>query len=315
MGWIIVTILFALITAGALIVVLGSNVTPTRLGAAGTAAAAFVVWVIISVVMSVHSVGQLQVGLVYSFSGKLDHSTGSGQIVWLDPWQHIKTENIGLQSIEFNLDENNSAVSQDQQQIFGDIQLNYEVEPANVVNLYKTVGSGWKNILLEGRTLQDFKQVTSTYTAAQITTERAELRADTRTLMQKELQPYGIKVVDVLIKNLGYSSAYRDAITAKTIQVQKSLQAQAKVAQSTAQAEQAVAIAKGKAESNLVIAEAQAKAIALKGKAIHDNPDVLKLEAIDKLNPQASIVICSGPGDDNCPSFLPTQATATAKGK
>lgn len=307
MGWIVITILFFIVTAGAIVVVFGATERATRLAAIGAAACAIVVWIVVSFAMSVHTVGQLQVGLVYNFSGTLQHSTGHG-VIWVAPWQHVKTENIGLQSVEFSLDQDNAAVSQDQQQIFGDIQLNYEVEPTDVVHLYKTVGSSWKEVLLESRMLQDFKQVTSTYTAAQITTERAALRSDTRTLMQKELAPYGIKVVDVLIKNLGYSADYRAAVTQKTIQVQKALQAKAKVAQAQYEADQAVATAKGKAESNLVVAEAQAKAITLKGKAIKNNPDVLKLEAIDKLNPQASIVICSGPGNDNCPAFLPTEA-------
>ena len=30
-----------------------------------------------------------------------------------------------------------------------------------------------------------------------------------------------------------------------------------------------------------------------------------QLEAIDKLNPKASVIICTGTGSGNCPSFLP----------
>lgn len=306
MGWIIVSVLVAVCTAGCiatLFVAPGTDKSEAKLWAGGIGLAVLVGWAVISGIISYNRVGQLQVGLVYNYSGTLAHATGHGN-QWIAPWQSLKTENIGLQKEEFFLDENSAAVSADQQAIYADVQLNYEVEPSDVVALYKVVGPSWKDVLLEGRMLQDFKQVTSTFTAAQITTHRAQLRADAKRAMVGELQKYGIKVVDVLIKNLSYSAAYRDAIQQKTIQVQKALQAQAKVAQATAEANQAIATAKGKAQSNLLVAQAQAKALALKGKALHENPEVLQLEAIDKLNPHASVVICTGTGSGNCPSFL-----------
>lgn len=310
MAWVVITVLLLIALAVGVLVFIFGN-TDTRLITVAAAVVGVVVWAVITVAISYNRVGQLQVGLVYNFTGTLQKSVGHGS-TWLSPWQHLVTENIGLQKEEFTLDSSNSAVSQDQQSIFGDIQLNYEVEPQDVVQLYKTVGPSWKVILLEGRMLQDFKQVTSTYSAAEITTHRAQLRADTRLSMQKELAPYGIKVVDVLLKNLSYSKAYEDAITQKTIQVQRSKQAEAKVLQAKAEADQAIATARGKAASNLLVAQAAAKALDVKGAAIRRNPDVLKLEAIDKLNPNASVIICTG----NCPSFLPSAASdATAGAK
>jgi prohibitin 2 len=113
--------------------------------------------------------------------------------------------------------------------------------------------------------------------------------------LRRELASYDIRVVDVFVNNVGYSEAYTNAIEAKQVQVQAALQAQAKVAQARAEAEQAVAKAKGEAE-----------AISLRGKALHNNPEVLRLEAIDKLNPNAQVIICTG---QTCPSFLPSGLT------
>jgi len=93
--------------------------------------------------------------------------------------------------------------------------------------------------------------------------------------------------------------------------VQKALQAQAKVAQARAEAEQQVARASGQAKANLLIAQAQAKALEVKGKALRDNPQILQLEAIDKLSPNASVIICTG---TTCPSFLPQAATVKPGG-
>jgi regulator of protease activity HflC (stomatin/prohibitin superfamily) len=91
----------------------------------------------------------------------------------------------------------------------------------------------------------------------------------------------------VFVNNVGYSQAYTNAIEAKQVQVQAALQAQA----NRAEAQQAVEQARG-----------EAQAISLRGRALRNNPEVLRLEAIDKLNPNASVVICTG---STCPSFLP----------
>jgi prohibitin 2 len=151
--------------------------------------------------------------------------------------------------------------------------------------------------------LQDFKEVTAQYTAAQITTKRPQLRLDTKQRLTVELAKYDIRVVDFFVPNLGYTQSYKDAINAKNVQVQAALQAEAKVAQSTAEAEQNVAIAKGDAEATLVKARAEAQALTVKGRAVRNNPEAVRIQAIDKLNPNAQVIICTG---TTCPSFLNT---------
>jgi prohibitin 2 len=208
------------------------------------------------------------------------------------PWQHIKTENIAIQKEVFIFESTNSAVSKDQQPITATLVVNYQVEPGNVINLYKRVGPTWKTVLLDGRVPQDFKETTAQFTSPQITLNRPLLRKITLARLRRELASYDIRVVDVFVNNVGYSKAYTDAIEQKQVQVQAAQEAQAKVAQARAEAEQAVAKARGEAE-----------AISLRGKALHNNPEILRLEAIDKLNPNAQVVICTG---QTCPSFLPS---------
>ena len=126
---------------------------------------------------------------------------------------------------------------------------------------------------------QDFKEVTAGFSAEQITTQRSALRAQTKVRLQGELGKYGIQVVDFFVTNLDYTQSYKDAISAKNVQVQQALQAQAKVAQSTAEAEQNVARAKGEAEAVLVNAEAAAKSLRIKAAAIRvGGPAILQLE-------------------------------------
>jgi prohibitin 2 len=308
MAWLILTIAASLVLAGAVIVVIASTSSTNKLIAGASAGAAVIIWLIISVITSLHTVGQRQIGIVYNFSntitGKVDPGVAT---TW--PWQHINTADVGILRENFSLDDSNAAVSLDQQPIFADLALNYQVQPSQILKLYKTVGPNWKNILLDSRVLQDFKEVTAQYTAAQITTKRPQLRLDTKQRLAAELKKYDILVVDFFVSNLGYTQSYKDAINAKNVQVQQALQAEAKVAQSAAEAQQNVAIAKGEAQSTIVKAKADADALRLKGAAIRANPAVLTLQSINTINPKAQVIICTGTGAGNCPSFIPQSIT------
>lgn len=98
---------------------------------------------------------------------------------------------------------------------------------------------------------------------------------------------YGVEV------ELIEASSYEEAKRIHAEQSQKALQAQAKVAQATAEADQVVATAKG-----------DAQAIRLKGAALRDNPQVLTLDSINAINPKATVIICTGTGQGNCPSIV-----------
>ena len=290
MTWIILTIILTIAGFGGLFVGLGS-VGRARYAPFAVASVCTVMWLVLTFFLSLHTVGQRQVGIVYSFSGTILGKRDPG-VVFTAPWQHIKTENVGIQSEEFDLDSGNAAVSQDQQPIYARLFVNFQVLPLDVVDLYKRVGPNWKHILLDARVLQDFKEITAHYQTPEITTHREELRQQTRERLEAELAPYDVKIVDVFLKNIGFSPAYTLAVEQKQVQVQQALQAQAKVAQSEAEARQKIAQARG-----------EATAIALKGRALRNNPAILRLEAIDKLNPNAQVVICTG---TTCPAFLPT---------
>ncbi len=309
MLWIILTFVLGIIGLGAAIVAFGSSADEGRWTAIAVSVGCGVLWIIISFFLSVHQVGQRQVGIVYNFSGTIAGKKDPG-VVFTAPWQHVKTENIGIQSDEFDLDSNNAAVSRDQQPIYARLFVNYQVEANDVVDLYKRVGPQWKHILLDARVLQDFKEVTAQYETPELTTHRDQVRQRTRQRLAAELAPYDVKIVDVFLKNVGFSPSYTKAVEQKQVQVQAALQAQAKVAQATAEANQKVATARGNATSTLLEAKADAGALALKGRALRNNPEILRLEAIDKLNPNAQLVICTG---QTCPSFLPSGLTRTGK--
>lgn len=299
MFWVILTVLAIFIMGGAIVTFLGAAPGSDRKDVAvATLVITPLVWLAVSIAFSLHTVGQRQVGVVYNFSGTITGKVDPG-VAWTLPWQHINKANVGIQREDFLLDAGNAASSKDLQPIFANLTLNYQVEPAKIIELYKTVGPGWKETLLDSRVLQDFKEVTASFSAAEITTSRAQLRADTKARLSDELKKYDIHVVDFFVENLGYSETYRASIDRKNVQVQAALQAQAKVAQATAEANQAIATAKGEAQSVLVKARADAEANRLKRNSL--TPLLVRNNAIDKLSDNVKI-ICTG----TCPWLPPS---------
>lgn len=294
MGWIILTALLAIVFWGG---VFWWGWTRNR--AEGlpqvanwglvASAAALMIWVLASAMMSVHTVGQRQVAIVYNFSGTISGKKDAGVITTM-PWQHVKTENIGIQHDEWAFDESNAAVSIDQQKITAVISVNYQIDPSKVVDLYKRVGSAWKSIIIDARVPQVFKETTATYATPDLTRKREQLRIDTKKRLTAELAPYDIKVVDVFVRNLGFSQTYTDAIERKQKQAQDAQTAQAKVAQVEAEARQKVATAEGEAKANVALARGEATANRLRQKSL--TKLLVQQQAIEKLNPNVQVIVC-----------------------
>lgn len=307
MLWLVLSIVLGIVGIGGLIYG-GAAPVGQKKGGYLTAAGCAAVWLVLTFFLSLHTVGQREVGLVQSFSGTIGSHTKSPGVVFTAPWNHIRTENVGIQKEVFDFGTENSAVSKDQQPITAVLVVNYQVEPQDAVALWKNVGPQWKSTLLDGRVPQDFKETTAQFTSPQITLNRPALRRITLKRLRRELCPPGgefcIHVTDVFVQNVGYSKAYTAAIEAKQVQVQAALRAQAKVAQAKAEAEQAVATAKGEAE-----------AIELKGRALRNNPEVLRLTAIQKLAPNAQVIFCSSGDCPNIVGGFVNGATAASSGR
>lgn len=248
-----------------------------------------VVWVGMTGLFMLKTVGEREVGIVYNFTGTIAGKREKGWVT-IAPWQRMEKENVAIQHVEFLFGAENSAVSKDQQDIFANLAVNFQIDAENVLDLYRRVGPSWQTIIIDARVPQVFKEVTSTFQTPAITERREELREETRRRLTDELSPYDIKVVDVFITNLGFSELYSQAIEQKQKQVQDALQAEAKVKQVEAEARQKVAAAEGEAQSNIARARGDAQANRLRQRSLTNQ--LIQWEAIQKLNPNVELIIC-----------------------
>lgn len=101
--------------------------------------------------------------------------------------------------------------------------------------------------------------------------------------IRSKLDHVGIRIVKLSwVTDLEYPQQVRASINAKIEATQRALLRENEVAQSKAEAQKRIEEARGIAESTRLRAEAEADAIAIKARALRDNPDVIQLNAIEK---------------------------------
>lgn len=296
MTWFVLTVVTALIIGGAFVYSAGATSTPGATGLAragrGTglavAAIAASIWLLLTVFFFTFTTVEAgHVGLVRTFS---DY-TGTMNPGWNAklPWQSVEEADVRVQSHRILMDGqlgHGSAVSAETQPVYAVVTINYELDPGRVLELYRTVGSHYYDSIVEPRVQQVFKSKTVEYRTVEVAPNREEIRRDTQQTLDAQLERYGINVSDFLINDLDFAQAFVDAITQKQVATQQAEAARAKVEQAKAEADQKIETARGEAQS-----------IAIRGRALRENPEILQLEAINKLNPNVQTIYLPSGGN------------------
>jgi len=92
-----------------------------------------------------------------------------------------------------------------------------------VQQLYRTVGLNFFNVLVESRVIQNFKDETVKYKSVEIAPNRESIRKAVRERLEKELSPFSIEVVDLLLDNIDFNPEFKKAIEDKQIATQRAL--------------------------------------------------------------------------------------------
>ncbi len=224
-----------------------------------------------------------------------------------------------------------SAQTSDGQQISIKYTLMFHIPDNGVAYIAQNVGS-MKDVVenvVKAHSRSNFRLIAQNYTAEQLysgagDTDVWDYRQEVFDKLAEAFFDYGIYLDEVLIRKIEFDVDYIAAIEAQQIAEEKIKTAEFRAeeakferdqaitvaegeAQRTrllanAEAENKVALANGEAESMVLLAEAEATAIELKGKALKNNPDILSLEFIQRLEFANWIAI----PNDGISMFLPT---------
>lgn len=312
MGYFVFVGLMVILLVGGL---LASRVVATGGGliAGGTVAAVAVLFLVVTAFCATDTVSAGNIGIVKQF-GNLVGTTGSG-LVTHAPWKSVSAVSVRNELRTYDMGGGNSAVSSDSQPVYLTVQVNYSLQRAGAVQVYKNTGGQFVERILDPAVYQDTKEVTAGYRAVDFAQNREQIRqkieqklqGDVGTIVDENTHKRipAITINSVALKNVDFTPALKQAIEQTVEANQQAKRAQAQVAIKQAEADQLVAEAKGKAEATLTQARADAESNRLKQRTL--TPLLVQQQAINKLNPNVSVIVC-----DSGKQCIPNTVLATA---
>jgi len=250
-----------------------------------------VLWMgLATLVNSVHQVDAGHVGVVRTF-GDITDQTGAGLVVtW--PFQTLEEASVRVERYDVA---DINAFSKETQDVFARITVNYQVSPRAIQTLYKDVGSKYIDTILRPRLINFFKETTVQYGTVDIAPNREEIRRTVKERLTKDLEPFSIDIVELLVENVDFRQEFKSAIEQKQVATQEALRQQQLIEANKAQAQQKIETARGDAESVRIAAEAQAAANRLLAESLTDK--VIQFQALQKLADNVQIAFLpSGQG-------------------
>lgn len=238
-------------------------------------------------------------GILTTF-GRVEDRTLDAGFNMKAPWQKVVKMDNRIQKVNVAL----SAFSSDLQQVDVSYTINYQIDKQNAMNIYRSVGKQYYDVVIQPNILESFKVAAAKYTAEELIANRNELAAKVEELLSESLNDYNINVVSTAIEDMDFSDAFTNAVEEKQVAAQNSLKAQieqerltmekeAEAARSVIDANTASEVAKIQAQADLEVTKIQADAAeyagqkeAAKNKAIAESltPELVDYYYIDAWN-------------------------------
>ncbi len=205
-------------------------------------------------------------GVPHRFGRVFDWTVGEG-IHWVGFFTQVTHFEVRTRKIEVDAD----SASKDLQSVQTIIALNYHVDTANVNKLYQEIGVEYHDRILSPAIQESVKAVTAQYTAEEMITRRAEVKAQIRTELENRLQGRYIIVDEFSIVDFSFSKGFDEAIELKQTAEQQALKAERDLDRIKLEAQQSIERSK-----------AEAEALRLQKQQI--TPDLIQLRWIEKWN-------------------------------
>ncbi|HMT37933.1 MAG TPA: SPFH domain-containing protein [Thermomonas sp.] len=173
------------------------------------------------------------------------------------------------------------AASRDLQRVTTQVVLNYHIDPAQVVRVYRQLGV-FENIeprIIDPSVQEAMKAVTATYTAEQLVTKRPDVANAIKSALRERMQRHGLVIDEFSITNFKFSDSFDAAIEAKTVAEQQKLKAERDLERIKVEAEQRIAQARAEAESTKLGAQAQAEALRMQRESI--TPELIRRREVE----------------------------------
>jgi prohibitin 2 len=170
--------------------------------------------------------------------------------------------------------------SSDLQQVKMEVHVLYRVPERSVVKIFQEYAGEPFDNLIAPRVQEAIKEVAASMSAEQIVKKREDVKIGALDLARKKIGSEFLDVIDVVLYNLTLSPELEQAIELKMVQEQEA--EKAKFTQLKAQIE---------ADTAIIRAKGEAEAIQVRGQALRDNPDFIRLQILQNWNGRSPLVV------------------------
>lgn len=178
--------------------------------------------------------------------------------------------------------------SSDLQQVKMQLNVLYRIPEKSVVKIFQEFAGEPFDNLIAPRIQEALKEVTATYSAEMIVKKREEVKTHAVELARRKIGTNFLDVADLVLYHLSLSPELTAAIETKMVQEQEA--EKAKFTQLKAQID---------ADTAIIRAKGEAEAIQVRGQALRDNPDFIKLEVVQNWNGKSPLVVGADGGGAN----------------
>ncbi len=194
-----------------------------------------------------------EVGVSKSFGTIDDITVPQGVAIQIPIARQVETWDVKLQEIK-----ETAQVPSSEGLIIGlDTSLLFRVVPEMAPRIRKTIGRNYFNLLIQPYFRNAIRDVVSGYQVKNIYAEegRRQIAERVETFLKETLEPEGITVVDVLLRDVVLPARFKESIEAKLTAEQRVQQKQFELEQARKDAEIEVARAEGAAQAQRIIRE------------------------------------------------------------
>lgn len=232
-------------------------------------AIALVIAAILIFISAITTVPTGYTGILITF-GRVEDTTFEAGFHLKAPWQSMIKMNNQEQRVSFKL----QAFSSDIQQVDVSGSINYNIDKATAMTLYREVGTSYAETLITPRLYENTKAVFSKYPAEDLIIHRNNLSDEIEKMMSDDLKNYGINVMSISVEDIDFTDAFTNAVEAKQVASQNKLKAETEQEQMTMEAKAAAerdkVKANAEAEVRKIKADAEAYEIKVKAEAEAD---------------------------------------------
>lgn len=181
-------------------------------------------------------------------------------------------------------DDSIRTLTADGQEVSVELSVRFHIDPSNVWRLHKEIGKDFVNKILRPEIRSHTRIAFAEYPANKVfSVERMTIQNNIEQRLREKLAKNYLVVDEVLMRSVGFSDAFQNAIIQKQISQQNAQRMKYVLEKERLEKER-----------KIILAEGEAEAIKLKGQAIATNPRILSYEYVQKTAPNIRGIFSNG---------------------